>query len=86
MSSLTYDQWVRKATTEAVPPTSDGLLHFGERAALVEQLSSPRRASLNGNRSDALRPQVPQEAQRAARQAAARGTRGRADTPFGRLV
>ena len=40
MSSLTYDEWVRKATTEAVPPTSDGLLHFGERAALVEQLSS----------------------------------------------
>ena len=36
---LTYDQWVRRATLDAVPPNSDGLLHVGERAALIEQLS-----------------------------------------------
>ena len=36
---LTYDQWVRRSTGDAVPPNSDGLLHVGERAALIEQLS-----------------------------------------------
>ena len=36
---LTYDQWVQRATTDAVPPNSDGVLHVGERAALIEQLS-----------------------------------------------
>jgi len=38
-SGLTYDQWVKRSSTEAVPPNSDGLLHVGERAALIEQLS-----------------------------------------------
>ncbi|KAJ1455679.1 hypothetical protein M885DRAFT_587535 [Pelagophyceae sp. CCMP2097] len=39
-AALTYDEWVHRATaTETVPPNSDGLLHVGERAALVEQLS-----------------------------------------------
>mmetsp|Transcript_9904 Transcript_9904/g.31821 ORF Transcript_9904/g.31821 Transcript_9904/m.31821 type:complete len:218 (-) Transcript_9904:33-686(-) len=38
--ALTYEQWVKKATSsESIPPNSDGLLHVGERAALVEQLS-----------------------------------------------
>ena len=36
---MTYDQWVQRATTDAVPPNSDGVLHVGERAALIEQLS-----------------------------------------------
>ena len=39
MSALTYDQWVKRSDAEAVPPNSDGLLHVGERAALIEQLS-----------------------------------------------
>lgn len=38
--ALTYEQWVKQATSnESIPPNSDGLLHVGERAALVEQLS-----------------------------------------------
>jgi len=38
--ALSYDQWMRQATqSESIPPNSDGLLHVGERAALVEQLS-----------------------------------------------
>ena len=38
--SLTYDEWVRRAASEEVPPPAEGVLHFGERAALVEQLST----------------------------------------------
>ena len=41
--SLTYDEWVRRAASEEVPPPADGVLHFGERAALVEQLSYLKR-------------------------------------------
>lgn len=38
--ALTYEQWVRQVNaSDAIPPNSDGLLHVGERAALVEQLS-----------------------------------------------
>ena len=40
---LTYDEWVRRAASEEVPPPADGVLHFGERAALVEQLSYLKR-------------------------------------------
>ena len=41
--SLTYDEWVRRAASEEVPPPADGVLHFGESAALVEQLSYLKR-------------------------------------------
>uniref|UniRef100_A0A7S3JQV8 Uncharacterized protein n=1 Tax=Aureoumbra lagunensis TaxID=44058 RepID=A0A7S3JQV8_9STRA len=40
--ALSYDQWMKEATSSAeasIPANSDGVLHVGERAALVEQLS-----------------------------------------------
>ena len=45
---LTYDQWVRRATSDVVPPNSDGLLHVGERAALIEQLSYLKKRNERG--------------------------------------